>query len=448
MTRKPVIFIPGFPASELHDVTSGDVLFPPPVMKLLDPAKKSVLLGELETIPGNVEAGLPIASILGGVVQEAQSIYNILHNQYGYDVSWASNDFVPVGWDWRQSISAPATVKSISEALDHLSPQKDGKVVAILHSTGGLVFRAFLDAKPEYAACFDQVLTFGIPWAGTLESLHAVTKGVSIGFLFIKLLSSAEGQGLMGCAVAAYDLLPTVPSLNLFFDQHGNATTPLTDQSWINQQFMRDAAAQAHGPFPQIFDTLPLTNVCGWGAKTWTTASINATAQTVDFKAPDKEAGDGTVPFISSSWLLGANVRSMYLPIGAYATGFIPKVHGQLWDSPPVLQLFDEVLKNASKTPFLCAAADSDDYLDYSKPVRLRVSAMAGDGSALPNLVINVNLDGKRTAIPLDPDGKRGFILISRANIHHNIEPDLYRFNCEYTWTGGSDKRAVLIRSV
>jgi len=39
-------------------------------------------------------------------------------------------------------------------------------------------------------------------------------------------------------------------------------------------------------------------------------------------------------------------------------------------------------------------------------------------------------------------------IAIGRANIHHNIEPDLYRFMVEFNWNGGSDKRAVLIRSV
>ena len=138
----------------------------------------------------------------------------------------------------------------------------------------------------------------------------------------------------------------------------------------------------------------------------------------------------------------------MYIPIGAYATGFLPKIHGQAWDAPPALQLFDEVLANHAKTPLLCAAADSDDYIDFSSPVRLRVSAMAGDGTALPNLVIKVNLDGQRTTVPLDAEKKRGMISIGRGNIHHNIGSDLYRFMCEYTWDGGSAKRAVLIRSV
>ena len=130
MPRKPVIFIPGFPSSELHNETTGEVLFPPPLMKLLDPTKKAALLAELETIPGDVVAGLPIASLLGGVVQEAQSIYNILRDQYGYDVSFASQDFIPIGWDWRQSISSDATVNSITDALDALSPQKSGNVVS------------------------------------------------------------------------------------------------------------------------------------------------------------------------------------------------------------------------------------------------------------------------------------------------------------------------------
>lgn len=447
MTRKPVIFIPGFPASELHNAQSGQALFPPPLFKLLDPAKKAALLAELETVPGDVEAGMPITSILGGVVQEAQTIYNILSGQYGYDVSFASHDFIPIGWDWRQSISSDDTVQRMVDALNFLSPAKNGNVVVILHSTGGLVFRAFLEKKPEYAACIDQVLTFGIPWAGTLEALHAVAKGVSMGFVFIKLLSETEGQGLMSRAQAAYDLMPTQPAFNIFFDQSSNPTTPLLDQTWMTQQFMHGLAAKAHGPFPQQFDVLPLTNVCGWGAETWTRASINRNTQAVDFAPTDKEAGDGTVPFISSSWLRGANVRSMYVPIGAYATGFLPKVHGQLWDSPPVLQLFDEVLLDRKRLPFLCAAADSDDYLDVNKPVRLRVSAIAADGSVLPNLAINVNLDGLRTKVPLI-DGKRGMIAIGRANIHHNIDHDLYRFNVEFTWNGGSDKRAVLIRSV
>src|SRR5260221_5139648 len=143
MARKPVIFIPGFPASALHRYPTDEVLFPPPLSSLLDPAKKAALLAELENVPGDVVAGLPIASILGGIVQEAQTIYNILRHQYGHDVSTGSMEFMPIGWDWRQSISSDDTLKGGGGGLDLLSPNKSGNVVAILHSTGGLVLRAF-----------------------------------------------------------------------------------------------------------------------------------------------------------------------------------------------------------------------------------------------------------------------------------------------------------------
>ena len=152
MARKPVIFIPGFPASELHNAQSGEALFPPPLFKLLDPSKKAALLAELETVPGDVEAGMPITSILGGVVQQAQTIYNVLSGQYGYDVSLTSDDFIPIGWDWRQSISSDDTTQQIVDALNILSPSKNGEVVAILHSTGGLVLRALTTVAVEDVA--------------------------------------------------------------------------------------------------------------------------------------------------------------------------------------------------------------------------------------------------------------------------------------------------------
>ena len=445
MPVKPAIFIPGFPASELHDTESGAALFPPPLPVLLNAAKRAALLDELTDIPGHVVAGLPIASILGGVVQEAQSIYNILHGQFGYDISPASRDLLPIGWDWRQSIASDDTVQRLTDALDKLSPAKNGNVVAIVHSTGGLVFRAFLEKKPEYAQCFEQVLSFGIPWAGTLEALHAVTEGVSIAFLFITLLSRAEGRRLMARALAAYDLFPTDPDLGLFFGADGKPTTPLVDQSWIHEQFMRDLAAKAHGPFPRTFDTLPVTNVCGWGAPTWTAASIEN--GDVVYGPTSKEAGDGTVPFVSSSWLQGKNVRSMFLPIGAYATGFLPKIHGQIWDSPPVLQLFNEVIADRKRQPFLCAAADSDQQIDVNSDVAVRISAMDADGNPLPNCTAVANLDGNRSK-PLDLSAKKGTIVVRRQGMQHNIGSDIYRFMIEFKWDGGSDKRAVLVHSI
>jgi lecithin:cholesterol acyltransferase len=444
VARKPVIFIPGFPASELHDSISGQTVFPPSLTTLLDSQKKRAFLNEIIVVPGPLIAGLPITAILG-IAKQAQSLYDILGGHYGYDISGVNpRDFAPIGWDWREAIDASVVQQSIRDVLDLLSPNKNQNVVAIVHSTGGLVFRAFLEANPAYAQCFEQVLAFGVPWCGTLAALHAVNQGESAGFLFIKLISASESASMISHAQAAYDLLPTDPSTNLFIS-NGQATTPLADQSWIPNAYMRTLAANAHPPFARRFDALPVTNVCGWGVKTLERCTL--TNGRLSFQSTQKNLGDGTVPLVSSEWLQGSGVRSMVLPIGAYATNFIPRVHAQIWDSPPVLQLFDEVLNDRPGTPFICAAADSDDYIDYSRDVRIRLSAIAADGLPLPNCVATINFNGGPRQVALS-NILRAEVLLKRANIQHNIDPDLYRFTIDFGWDGGQVQRVVVIRAV
>lgn len=434
MARKPVIFIPGFPASELHDGASGSTVFPPSLTTLLDPAKKQKFIDEVIDVPGALIAGPPITTILG-IARQAQSLYDIVGGHFGYDISGVNPmEFAPIGWDWRQSISAGEVQRDIRDVLDLVSPNKSRNVVAIVHSTGGLVFRAFLEANPSYARCFEQVLAFGVPWCGTLASLHEITEGDSQGFLFIKLISAKESAWMISHAQAAYDLFPTDPSSSLF----------VADQSWMPNSYMRTLAANAHGPFARRFDALPVTNVCAWGVATYERCTL--TNGKLSFQATNLNLGDGTVPLVSSEWLQGSGVRTMDLPIGAYATNFIPRVHAQIWDSPPVLQLFEEVLNDRPRVPFICAAADGDDYIDYSRDIRLRLSAMAADGSPLSNCIANVSLSGGNTQVPMQR--VRAEVLIRRANIHHNIDPDLYRFTVDFRWEGGHAQRAVLIRSV
>jgi len=63
--RKPILFVPGFPGSELRDKTSGRTVFPPSLSTLADPAKKSALIQNLIAVPGNLIAGPPIRDVLG-----------------------------------------------------------------------------------------------------------------------------------------------------------------------------------------------------------------------------------------------------------------------------------------------------------------------------------------------------------------------------------------------
>ena len=412
---KPVLFVPGFPASELRDATTGATIFPPSVSTLLNSAKKSAFVQEVIDVPGNLVAGPPIRDVLG-IAKQAQSLYDILSGKFGYDTSDLSADFAAIGWDWRLSISDSTVMAAIGDAVDRLGQD----IVAVIHSTGGLVFRAFLEARPDLIPRFEQVMAFGVPWNGTLEALHAMTKGESTGFLFAKI-SAQQGATIVSHAQAAYDLLP--PSF-------------LADQSWISADaaydYMRVLAAAAHGAWPRNLDALPVTNVCGWGADTWTSPAWTS----------DKDAGDGTVPVDSSSWIRGANLRTVFLPIGAYAAANIPYRHSRIWDSPPVLQLFEEVLNDAPRAPFLCAAADSDDYIDYEADVDVRFSA------DVPNCNVTVDLGGSHIPVDINGEGRGAFIL-KRAGIQHNVGNDIFRFTVTFRWNGGGPvSRAVLIKSV
>jgi lecithin:cholesterol acyltransferase len=412
---KPILFVPGFPASELRD-GSGRTVFPPSLSTLVNAAKRRALIQRLLSIPGDLVAGPPIRDVLG-IAKQAQSLYDLLGGKFGYDTSELSEDFVAIGWDWRLSIADQRIMDSIAAAIDRLG----SGIVAIIHSTGGLVFRAFLEARPDLLPRFEQVMAFGVPWRGTLEALRAITVGESAGFLFAKI-SAAEGAQIVGHTQAAYDLLPP---------------EQLADLSWATADFMRQLAGSAHAPFPQNFDALPVTNVCGWGIETWTSPDWTSS----------KDAGDGTVPVSSSSWITGADVRTFFLPIGVYATANIPYPHPRIWDSPPVLQLFEEVLNDAPRTPFLCAAADGDEAIDYDADVDVRLAAISPNGGAVAGCKISVDIDGLKTDVPLNADGRAAFVL-KRLGIEHNVANDIYRFTVTFRWSGGTATRAVLIRSV
>ena len=100
---------------------------------------------------------------------------------------------------------------AVAKAMTHFAPEK---VVAVLHSTGALVFRAFLARHPELVSSIDEVLAFGAAWCGTLEALYAVHEGRSQTILGIPLMSADESANLIGHTQAAYDIFPPDPARN------------------------------------------------------------------------------------------------------------------------------------------------------------------------------------------------------------------------------------------
>jgi len=435
---KPVVFIHGFPASELHD-SRGRVVFPPSPGTLLKAARKQAFLDAVLDIPGDLLAGPPIRSILG-IAKQAQSLYDIL-DRLGCPVA-------PVGWDWRLGVDDATVMNAVADNIRSFAPQN---VVLLVHSTGALVARAFLAAHPDLASSIDEVLAFGGAWCGTLDALYAVHHGRSESIFGIPLLSADDGANVVGHSQAAYDLFP-LPDVQLVHDSNGNAVSPNVDLEWLKpgRDYARPLAASANarlGARDPDFGALPMTNVAGWGGPTWPAAVLEP--NDVYFLAPEKDSGDGTVPFVSTDWIRGANVRTVVVPIGAFVNDPVPDVHTHLWDSVAVQQIFEEVLNDAPRTELIAAAADADEAIDYeSGSVTVRMVAQSADGQPLPQCVAIANVGGRRVPVPFG-NQRSAILRVSRDGITHNAGNDVYRFTIDFKWNGGSRNGvAVSFRSV
>lgn len=446
----PVIFIPGFPASELRHRETGELVFPPSPGTLLHPDRKREFLDSMLDIPGELVAGPPIRAVLN-IAKQAQSLYDILKH-VGYTIAGdgPSNNFVPVGWDWRLSVDAEVTMDAVRSAVLRFEPQR---VIAIVHSTGALVFRAFLDRHPELAGRFEHVLAFGGAWCGTLEALYAVHEGRAQTILGIPLLTADESAHLIGHAQAAYDLFPPDPArtplgdVQLVHGMDGEIAAANVDLRWIREDrrefaepLARSADARLGARSPDF--ALPLTNVVGWGAPTHSGAVLEA--NDVHFLPEEKEAGDGTVPRVSASWIQGPDVRTITVPIGAFVADPIADRHAHLWDSLAVTDVFRELfVAGTPRREFVAAAADSDEAIDLNaEAVTIRLTAQSNAGQPLPNCVATATIRNRRFPVPF-LGGTRASFRLNRRDLTANFG-DLFRFNFDFQWDGGSRRNVAV----
>jgi pimeloyl-ACP methyl ester carboxylesterase len=451
--RKPVLFIPGFPGTELIFKPENRRIFPPALSDLGDPTRKARVLDLLVSNDPGVVPGEPIRDILG-IAKQAATLYDLLRSNFGYDTSEFSTDFKHLGWDWRKAIDDPSTMDAVADAINTLfAANNNTRVVVMPHSTGGLVLRAVLEANPTLANKIDHIMALAVPWLGTLAGVHAVAVGESAGFLFWKVTKD-EGQRVMSHAQAGYDLFPADPAqtdmtgVNLFIE-NGQQIAPLQHTSWIpaSKAYMLPLAQSANARLGarkseitlNSVPTPPITNVVGWGFETFGQCDLNA-GGALAFSDSPTQLGDGTVPLVSVSWLRGPTVRTMYLPIGVFVVDGFPHNHGHIWDAPPALQLFNEVLRDRPREPFVSAAADHNDAIDPNRDVRIRISASDEKGNPLPNCTVTLKPSNGKITVDMKTS-VRADVTVPRLNLHPNVGSDLYRFEIEVTWTG--DKKVI-----
>jgi hypothetical protein len=200
---------------------------------------------------------------------------------------------------------------------------------------------------------------------------------------------------------------------------------------------------------------LPVTNVVGWGSKTFVQATISGSGssqQVSDWGPADPDAldgGDGTVPYRSASWLRGADVVTYHLPVG-YHSGATQRKHSSLWRNPGGRNLLEHLLGGEGLTPFVYAAVDETDFARPSQAqVRVRISAL--DDSALPLDGVHVSatdlVGGHSFEQDLAAGDGRHVIRVPRAKIrlvHHDL---FRRFTLRFSWDGGSVDRVLVVRN-
>jgi len=410
MPRKPVVFVPGLPASEL--VRNGKAFFPPSMNVLLGGGRSRVNL--FKWVRGADDLATDDGVKAGGVIRhatrffgmkmakEAETLYALLQREMDYTPGL---DFAPVGWDWRLPVDAPVTHRNIAAAVNALWERYGDPVVVVMHSTGGLVVRSFLEsgtaAARQTAGRIGQLVAFGVPWVGTLKSMRMMQEG---GSDLVQFVSDGEVQQALARSWAAYDLLPPDPATTEMKDDegpivfyrgiNGKPASPMKNHQWVPDSVDESAPPRLTHAYSRLGRRartlqlppgvdIPVVNVVGYGVATDTEAAVTLVGGRSKVTFTSTRDGDGTIPRRSAEWLHG-RVTTYRLPAGIGEAG-VEIAHSQLWDCPPARELLARVLIDRPPQPIVYAAMDEGDLKSGASKVRIRVVGYAPDGGPLPN---------------------------------------------------------------
>jgi hypothetical protein len=470
---RPVVFVPGLPASELFRVTAAGrervfLKLPPDVPRLLGP--DDLAAGD------GVEAGAPLPKIKIGfldLAKFADSLYAELRDLGATHVE-------KVGWDWRRPVwdDHPGQVQErIGQAIDRAFAA-GGPVLLVCHSTGGLAARWFLENSPaSVRPKIGAVAAFGVPWVGTLDSFEPL-----IGEKGFPFTSKEDVQRMMGHSWAAFDLLPPDPAatVDALYDRarlvvgpHTEpsgelaVSSPIAERGWIDRQAptvalraaMDRRRIESHARLGARSPTLlgvgaqvPVVLFAGWGRDTLRQATLSPNGEvtissTLDGQDPGMDDGDGTIPRVSAAWLRGGNVRRFHVPIGHYPNaGELP--HARLWNNPGAAAALAALLHDDPLPSQAEAAMDWSDFVETSNDlVTVRCQASDANGMIPAGARIRLRLGPQITPWDeVDPAfGGRYMVRVARdavptfGNRFRRLEVEIDLAN------GGSPKRVALL---
>lgn len=308
--RRPVVFIPGFMASELW---RGDELLWPNVMTMFTtpelyryPSKEPIqaprLVSEMVIVPNFIK------------LERHNELGDFLCEGLGYE---RGKDFLEFPWDWRLDLRVVA--RHLAERIASWREQvSEGQhpITLIAHSMGCLVARYYVE-RLGGRSVVNRLILMGGPHNGTPKTLQAFA---AFGKQPLIYTLAEQFQRAIASLPSVYTMLPDYPAV---FDAARQPIDAYRDESWCPEEqrpLLRNALA-----FRQELGTrASVSTICifGYGLQTPTRAVLVGRKggggwERVRMRAEKK--GDNTVPEVSGR-LPGTEIHPICQHHGALHT--------------------------------------------------------------------------------------------------------------------------------
>jgi pSer/pThr/pTyr-binding forkhead associated (FHA) protein len=246
-SRRPVVLIPGFSASEIWK--GGEKLWPN-LARVLSSSEERIrqdwedvevgkIVREIVVVPGFLKS------------DSFGSILNYLIDDLGYT---SGETLLEFPYDWRQDNRV--TARKLAETVRAWRAGRERpteKVTLIAHSMGGLAARLFLDAYGG-ADAVEHCIFLGTPHLGSASSLQMAIAGT--GVLPFGLPLGKMQRALLGFP-AFYQLLPALPAAEL---EEGTPFLPFeSDHDWLEPQ--QQGHLEAAAAVRRLLDARPPTEL-------------------------------------------------------------------------------------------------------------------------------------------------------------------------------------------
>ena len=272
----------------------------------------------LDHLDDGIEATklITVPRIIRGLIRTGgyKAIREKLTEQFELEVGDINNDksanYFEFPYDWRRDIRYVA--RKLEEVIncklklwrDHTG-NDEAKVILLAHSMGGLVSRYYLEVRNGWEKCC-LLVTFGTPYAGSVQALDYLCNGHKIG--------RQDVTTLLSSFTSTYHLLPRYPVVKV--DDVYYRVKELTNLPNIDLQKSQDAfklyeeideAVEKHQKdvnyLSNQYETIPIV---GKGQPTLQSAVLSGEQLTCDKNTlppdinPYLNDGDGTVPRVSA----------------------------------------------------------------------------------------------------------------------------------------------------